>query len=563
MLLVVVVSGLFLFPTARWYFAVPQETKDLATGSKEQIKEYARGRATQELRDLKSMALDASVPSAYDYLIAISKESYKNRNMDVPKGTWTVEEVMKAYTSEQGLFNAIENYYRAELLDVKDEGNSILQLGLDLSGGMSVLLEANRASYEEKVGEAVDDAVISQKVREDMEILNNRIDQFGVTEPDIRLQGTDQILVEVPGAADPERINSFLMGKGSLTFHIVNQELSQRVEEYVAANPAEKFTETGAIKQHDFLDAGYMVAGFYENDAYGIDELQRLVVLDEEVGLDGIHIMEATTGTNPITGRPTVNFQLDDKGGELFYKLTSTHQNDTLAVVMDGKVKSMATINEPIRSSVQISGFSSEEAAALAIVLRTAALPIELSVINQQAVGASLGEDAVSSGLQAIAIGFILVIIFMAVYYRRAGMIADLALLLNLFFMLAILSAFNLTLTLTSIAGLILTVGMAVDANVIIFERIKEEYLLGKSAEASVKAGFKKAFWTIMDANITTFIAALVLSQLGSGSVAGFANTLAVGIVSSMFTALFVSHLIFDFAIEQMGVKKLHIDWRM
>lgn len=253
---------------------------------------------------------------------------------------------MKAYTSEQGLFNAIENYYRAELLDVKDEGNSILQLGLDLSGGMSVLLEANRASYEEKVGEAVDDAVISQKVREDMEILNNRIDQFGVTEPDIRLQGTDQILVEVPGAADPERINSFLMGKGSLTFHIVNQELSQRVEEYVAANPAEKFTETGAIKQHDFLDAGYMVAGFYENDAYGIDELQRLVVLDEEVGLDGIHIMEATTGTNPITGRPTVNFQLDDKGGELFYKLTSTHQNDTLAVVMDGKVKSMATINE-------------------------------------------------------------------------------------------------------------------------------------------------------------------------------------------------------------------------
>ncbi len=280
-----------------------------------------------------------------------------------------------------------------------------------------------------------------------------------MTEPDIRLQGTDQILVEVPGAADPERINSFLMGKGSLTFHIVNQELSQRVEEYVAANPAEKFTETGAIKQHDFLDAGYMVAGFYENDAYGIDELQRLVVLDEEVGLDGIHIMEATTGTNPITGRPTVNFQLDDKGGELFYKLTSTHQNDTLAVVMDGKVKSMATINEPIRSSVQISGFSSEEAAALAIVLRTAALPIELSVINQQAVGASLGEDAVSSGLQAIAIGFILVIIFMAVYYRRAGMIADLALLLNLFFMLAILSAFNLTLTLTSIAGLILTVG--------------------------------------------------------------------------------------------------------
>lgn len=562
-LLVLVVCGLFLYPTAKWYFAVPQETKDLATGSNEQIKEYARGRATQELRELESMGPDASVSTEYSYLISIAKDSYKERGMEVPAGTWTVKDLMKAFRSEQEMFDAIENYYRSSLLDVKSDGNKVLQLGLDLSGGMSVLLEADKASYEEKIGREASDAEISEKVREDMEILNNRIDQFGVTEPDIRLQGTNQILVEVPGAADPERINSYLRGKGSLTFHIVDQEASQQVEQYVAEHPAEKFTETGAIRQHDFLEAGKIVAGYYVEDEYGIDELQRLVVIDEEVGLDGIHILEARTGTNGITGRPTVNFQLDTEGSEIFYKLTSTHQNETLAVVMDGKVKSMAVINEPIRASVQISGFSADEAADLAIVLRTAALPIELNVVNQQAVGASLGEDAVSSGLKAIAFGFIIVILFMAIYYRRAGVVADIALLLNLVLMVSVLSAFNLTLTLTSIAGLILTVGMAVDANVIIFERIKEEYRLGKSAEASVRAGFKKAFWTIMDANITTFIAALVLSQLGSGSVAGFANTLAVGIVSSMFTALFVSHLIFDFTIEQIGVKKLHIDWRM
>jgi preprotein translocase subunit SecD len=562
-LLVLVVCGLFLYPTAKWYFAVPQETKVLPTGSNEQIKEYARGRATQELRELESMGPDASVSTEYSYLISIAKDSYKERGMEVPTGTWTVKDIMKAFRSEQAMFDAIENYYRTTLLDVKSEGSSILQLGLDLSGGMSVLLEADKAAYEEKIGRKASDAEISEKVREDMEILNNRIDQFGVTEPDIRLQGTNQILVEVPGAADPERINSYLRGKGSLTFHIVDQEASQKVEQYVAEHPAEKFTETGAIRQPDFLEAGKIVAGYYVEDEYGIDELQRLVVLDEEVGLDGIHILEARTGTNGITGRPTVNFQLDNEGSEIFYKLTSTHQNETLAVVMDDKVKAMAVINEPIRASVQISGFSADEAADLAIVLRTAALPIELNVVNQQAVGASLGEDAVSSGLKAIAFGFIIVILFMAIYYRRAGVVADIALLLNLILMVSVLSAFNLTLTLTSIAGLILTVGMAVDANVIIFERIKEEYRLGKSAEASVRAGFKKAFWTIMDANITTFIAALVLSQLGSGSVAGFANTLAVGIVSSMFTALFVSHLIFDFAIEQLGVKKLHIDWRM
>jgi preprotein translocase subunit SecD len=151
----------------------------------------------------------------------------------------------------------------------------------------------------------------------------------------------------------------------------------------------------------------------------------------------------------------------------------------------------------------------------------------------------------------------------MLLYYQVAGIVSDIALILNLVIMVSILSAFNLTLTLTSIAGLILTVGMAVDANVIIFERIKEEYRLGKTPEASAKAGFRKAFWTIMDANITTFIAALVLSQLGSGPVQGFANTLAVGIVSSMFTALFVSRLIFDFGIEQLKVKKLSIGWRI
>ncbi len=267
-LLVLVVCGLFLYPTARWYLSIPQETKDLATGSKEQIKEYARGQATQELRNIESMALDASISTEKKYLIDIAKESYKKRDMDIPTGTWTVKDVMKAYTSEQSLFDAIENYYRAKLLDIKDNTNNVLQLGLDLSGGMSILLEADRASYEEKIGHTVSDAEINEKVKEDMEILNIRIDQFGVTEPDIRLLGSGKILVEVPGAADPERINSYLMGKGSLDFHIVNQELTQKVEDYVAAHPSEKFTDSGAIKQHDFLDAGYMVAGYYEKDAY-------------------------------------------------------------------------------------------------------------------------------------------------------------------------------------------------------------------------------------------------------------------------------------------------------
>ena len=209
-----------------------------------------------------------------------------------------------------------------------------------------------------------------------------------------------------------------------------------------------------------------------------------------------------------------------------------------------------------------MTGFERDEASDLALVLRTAAMPVDLNVVNQQAVGASLGEDSIRIGLRAIALGFVLVIIFMLAYYKGSGIIAVLALVLNLFVIISTLSALNLTLTLTSIAGIILTVGMSVDANVIVFERIKEEYRLGKSPQAAEKAGFKKARWTILDANITTFIAAIFLSQLGSGPVQGFAYTLAIGIVSSLFTALVVSRLIFDFSTETLKVKKLSISWR-
>ena len=195
-------------------------------------------------------------------------------------------------------------------------------------------------------------------------------------------------------------------------------------------------------------------------------------------------------------------------------------------------------------------------------MLETGALPVPLEVVSQQAVGASLGEDAIRQGVRAIAVGMAAVLVFMLFYYQLAGLIANLALVLNLFFLVAVLSAFNFTLTLPSIAGVILTVGMAVDANVIIYERIKEEYRLGKTAGAAIQAGYAKAFWTVMDANITTFIAAVALSYLGSGPIRGFAVTLSVGILSSMFSALVISRLIFDFLTETLGMQRLSISWR-
>ncbi len=567
-LLVLVVCGVFLYPTIQWYFGVPQETKDLAMGSREQIREYARGQATRDLIALKDMVSadpDAELPEHLSYLKDLAREQYRRVNDAVPR-TWTVSDVMRAYPSEQAFFDAVEQHYRSNLLSLKTKSESVLQLGLDLSGGLSILLEADVAGFEQRYEERHErraaPADIEEAIQQSIEILNNRIDRFGISEPMIRKQGDTQIAIEIAGAADPERVNAFLMGRGSLNFRIVNQEASQELASYFARNPGEVYTVDGRVRTPDFIEPGYVVMGYYTKDAYGIDELQRFVVVRDEIGLDGIHIQEATVGEDPITGRPVVNFRLTVEGGERFFTLTSSNVNETLAVVMDDRVRSMATISEPIRENVQVRGFDSQQARELTIVLRTAALPIVLEVVSQQAVGASLGEDSVQRGLRAITVGFLLVIIFMVSYYRRAGLIADFALVLNLVIMVAVLSAFNLTLTLTSIAGLILTVGIAVDANVIIFERIKEEYRLGKSAEASVRAGFRKAFWTIMDANITTFIAALVLSQLGTGPIQGFANTLAVGIVTSMFSALFVSRLIFDYLVEQRKVKTLRISWR-
>lgn len=516
-----------------------------------------------DLRELKGLVASdpaAKIPDKYKFLASVAKDNYKAAKRSVPR-QWTVEGLFRGFSNEQDLFDALENRYRTQLMDLKKTSGKVLQLGLDLRGGMSILLEADVDAYEAKTGTRLSGGNLTALLNEDIAILNERIDQFGVTEPDIRIQGSSQILIEIPGAADPERVNSFLKGKGSLSFQIVDQELSSQLNTYFKENPGEVFTNLGQIKQPDFLPAGKIATGYYVSDAYGLDQLSSYVVLNEEIGLDGIHIANAQTGSNPITGQPTVNFELDGTGGEIFYKLTSTNTGETMAVVQDGNVKAMATITEPIRNNVQITGFGEKEAQDLSIVLKTAALPIELIVVSQQGIGASLGEDTVQAGLIAIFVGLGLVFIFMIVVYKGSGIYADIALLFNLVIMLAILSAFNLTLTLTSIAGLVLTVGMAVDANVIILERIKEELAVGKSEAASVKAGFSKAFWTIMDANVTTIIAALVLSQLGSGAVKGFANTLAVGVVSSMFNALFVVKLMYDTALSRKN-PRLSLGWR-
>ncbi|MFZ4618753.1 MAG: protein translocase subunit SecD, partial [Rectinemataceae bacterium] len=302
----------------------------------------------------------------------------------------------------------------------------------------------------------------------------------------------------------------------------------------------------------------------YKKDSYGLDEFTgRYQVVTADPGLDGTHIQSAQAVSNSLTGSPQIDFTLDKEGGDIFYKLTSANVKKPMAVVLDDRVKSVATINSPIQESGMIEGFSADEAQNLALLLRTAALPVELIPINQQAIGASLGEDAVRAGIFAVTVAFFLVVGFMLIYYKGAGINASIAVIVNLWIMVGVLSAFGLTLTLPSIAGFVLTIGISVDANVLIHERIKEELRLGKGRAASIKAGFQKAFWTIFDSHMTNLISALFLAQLGSGPIQGFAVSLAIGTISSLFTSLFVSHLIFDFETDVLKRKTTSISWRI
>jgi preprotein translocase subunit SecD len=551
-LITMAICFVFLFPSIRWYFLVPKDKQAQAMQSREQIKIETSRTAQADLQRLIDLAQSGGeIPPELSFLTAGAKKIYRRAKQEAP-ARWDARTVLSAFPSRREALNAIETKYRDDIFALKDLQKNAVQLGLDLSGGLSIVLQVGRNLSDDDPEDAMNRA---------LEVLNSRIDRFGLTEPVIRRQGVDQIYVEIPGTADPERINSIIMGKGGLAFHIVDQDELNAFNRYYEANPTGTFDSEGNLIDPTIIPADTMVLGVYAKDRYGLDEFTGYTVVKREVGLDGNHIQSAVVERNTLDGKPEVTFLLDSEGGDAFYRLTSANVGKTLAIVLDDRVKSQATIQTAIRDAVRLTGFGIEEAENIALTLRTAALPVELEVANQQSIGASMGEDTIRQGHYALRGGILVVMIIMLVVYRAAGINAVIAQLLNFYVMFSVLSAFNFTLTLPSIAGFILTIGMAVDANVIIFERMKEELRLGKGRKAVIDAGFDKAFWAIMDSNITTFIAALFLSQLGSGPIQGFAVSLAIGVFSSVFTSLFVSRLIFDVGTDVFHSKKVSVTW--
>jgi preprotein translocase subunit SecD len=366
-----------------------------------------------------------------------------------------------------------------------------------------------------------------------LHVIRNRIDQFGVTEPTVIAQGTDEIVVQLPGIQDPQRAKDLIGRTAVLEFKLVAQ----------GGTP-------------DAPPPGTQVlSGASERGGPGRYAVERRAIMTGDV------LTDARVQPGGSMEGPTVSFVLDAQGARLFGEATTSNVGRQLAIVLDGYVQSAPVIREPItQGHGQISGrFTFEEAQDLANVLRNGALPAPLALQEERTVGPSLGQDSIRKGILSFVVGSIGVIIFMLVYYRGGGAIADSALFVNVLLILAAFAAFGFTLTLPGIAGIVLTVGMAVDANVLILERIREELRLGKTVRAAIEAGYERAWYAIRDSNLTTFASGLILFQFGTGPVRGFAVTLCVGIITSVLTGVFGTRILYDWLVTRRRLTTVSI----
>ena len=414
---------------------------------------------------------------------------YSNFEINEKRLTFLLNDIEKFellfFSKKDNSLNPYINNYNSFELDLQILGDKKVQVLFSKYG----LITINNAALKQSI-----------------EIVRRRIDDVGTKEPTILQRGDRRILVELPGLKDPERIKNLLGKTAQLNFRLVS-----------------------------------------ENEEFGVDKLisengEELNV-SKRIVMSGENLIDAQPNFNSQSNQPTVSFTLDRLGAQKFGRATTDNVGKRLAIILDGNIVSAPSINEPITSgNGMISGnFSFQEATDLALLLRSGALPTPLEIVEERTVGPDLGEDSIKSGITSLVIGFILVILFMIYKYKIFGLIANVALIANLIMLLGILTILEATLTLPGIAGIILTVGMAVDANVLIYERIKEELKTEKSVIHAFDIGYSKAKITVLDANITTLIAAVILFAFGSGPVKGFAITLGIGIVTTLFSAYFLA----------------------
>ena len=422
--------------------------------------------------------------------------------------------------------------YKGDLINIIESLSQNVrgQLGTgQLANELEIVEQIDGSILVSMTEEAISD-LLRRSVDQSIEIIRRRIDELGTKEPTIQRQGDSRILIQVPGLDDPKRLKELLGTTAKMTFHLIDP-----------------FYDGGNVSRSS------MQLKHANNDNTYVVERRSII--------GGENLVDAQPGFDSQTNQPIVNFRFDGQGSRKFGKITTDNVGKLFAIVLDNEVISAPIINEPILGgSGMISGsFTVQEANDLAILLRAGALPAPLVILEERTVGPGLGADSIKSGQIASILGLLLVLIYMFLSYGRFGIYSNISLLINLSLIVAVLSILQATLTLPGIAGIILTIGMAVDANVLIFERIREEISNKKSVINAIDNGYKRARTTILDANITTFIAAIILFQLGSGPIKGFSITLAIGIITSVFTAFTLTRFFVALWIKRSNPKEINI----
>ncbi len=437
-----------------------------------------------------------------------------------------------AQSNNQIKITLSDDGFKGDLIDIIESLSQNVrgQLGSgQLANELEIIEQIDGSILVSMTEEALND-LLRRSVDQSIEIIRRRIDELGTKEPTIQRQGNSRILIQVPGLDDPKRLKDLLGTTAKMTFHLIDP-----------------FYDGGNVSRSS------MQLKHANNESTYVVERRSII--------GGENLVDAQPGFDSQTNQPIVNFRFDGQGSRKFGKITTDNVGKLFAIVLDNEVISAPIINEPILGgSGMISGsFTVQEANDLAILLRAGALPAPLIILEERTVGPGLGADSIKSGQIASVLGLVLVLIYMFVSYGRFGIYSNISLLINLSLIVAILSILQATLTLPGIAGIILTIGMAVDANVLIFERIREEVSNKKSVINAIDNGYKRARTTILDANITTFIAAIILFQLGSGPIKGFSITLAIGIITSVFTAFTLTRFLVALWIKRSNPKEINI----
>ncbi len=533
-LAVIVFAAYFLAPNIQWVYHTFADT-DISEEEKERL-DLKKVPLGLDLQGGVHLVLSVDLDRALETEIGTYLSELRNR---VQEEGYDIETVMvddrniQIRTEDPTAWGAVEEVIQTHYPDLFTNID-----GVDFEG-MQVDLTLDQRRMDVSLERATEQSIM---------VLNNRVDELGLVQPSISRAGRDRILIQLPGETDPDHAITNILRPAHLEFKLVAPQEYQR----------EVIDEEGNLKEDYDLPEEYQVLRMSEDAEGG----RRPVVLERVPLLTGRYLESANVGRDATGfGEIYVGLNFNMEGARLFQRITRENVGEQLAIVLDDTVFSTPSIRQEIPGgTARIDGrFSVDEAQDLANVLNAGALPVPLRIAENRVVGPSLGADFIEQGVTSIAWGFVAVMAFMLIYYGFAGLLANIALLLNLAIVISIMTLLGGTLTLPGIAGLILTVGMAVDANVIIYERIREELRKGKTIRSAVADGYARAFVTIFDSNLTTVVAALILLEFGTGPIQGFAVTLTMGIIASMFTALFVTRYIFDFILSNPKVQKVSL----